>query len=110
MAVSLGDRFGFEAGVVLDSRQGTLTGAAFVENLTNTTQSWRFGIFEVDTRHNELRRGGASIKVREQSFRILVFLLDHAGELVTREDLQRALWSSGTFVDFDHGLNTAVMK
>jgi Tol biopolymer transport system component/DNA-binding winged helix-turn-helix (wHTH) protein len=81
-----------------------------VENLTNTTQSWRFGIFEVDTRHNELRRGGAPIKVREQSFRILVFLLEHAGELVTREDLQRALWSSGTFVDFDHGLNTAVMK
>src|SRR5206468_715919 len=55
-------------------------------------------------------RGGTPIKVREQSFRILVFLLEHAGELVTREDLQRALWSSDTFVDFDHGLNTAVMK
>ena len=95
---------------MLDSRQGTLTGAAFVENQTNTTQSWRFGIFEVDARNNELRRGGAPIKVREQSFRILVFLLEHAGELVTREDLQRALWSSDTFVDFDHGLNTAVMK
>jgi DNA-binding winged helix-turn-helix (wHTH) protein/Tol biopolymer transport system component len=81
-----------------------------VENQTNTTQSWRFGIFEVDARNNELRRGGAPTKVREQSFRILVFLLEHAGELVTREDLQRALWSSGTFVDFDHGLNSAVMK
>jgi Tol biopolymer transport system component/DNA-binding winged helix-turn-helix (wHTH) protein len=81
-----------------------------VENRTNTTQSWRFGVFEVDAPNNELRRGGAPIKVREQSFRILIFLLEHAGELVTREDLQRALWSSGTFVDFDHGLNTAVMK
>ena len=81
-----------------------------MENQTNTTQSWRFGVFEVDARNNELRRGGAPTKVREQSFRILVFLLEHAGELVTREDLQRALWSSGTFVDFDHGLNTAVMK
>jgi len=81
-----------------------------VENQTNTTQSWRFGVFEVDARNNELRRGGAPTKVREQSFRILVFLLEHAGELVTREDLQRALWSSGTFVDFDHGLNSAVMK
>ena len=81
-----------------------------MENQTNTTQSWRFGIFEVVARNNELRRGGLPIKVREQSFRILVFLLEHAGELVTREDLQRALWSSGTFVDFDHGLNTAVMK
>jgi Tol biopolymer transport system component/DNA-binding winged helix-turn-helix (wHTH) protein len=81
-----------------------------VENHTDTTKSWRFGVFEVDARNNELRRGGAPTKVREQSFRILVFLLEHAGELVTREDLQRALWSSGTFVDFDHGLNTAVMK
>ena len=81
-----------------------------MENQTNTTQSWRFGVFEVDVRNNELRRGGAPTKVREQSFRILVFLLEHAGELVTREDLQQALWSSGTFVDFDHGLNTAVMK
>jgi DNA-binding winged helix-turn-helix (wHTH) protein/Tol biopolymer transport system component len=81
-----------------------------VENRTNTTQSWRFGVFEVDAPNNELRRGGAPIRVREQSFRILVFLLEHAGELVTREDLQRALWSSDTFVDFDHGLNTAVMK
>ena len=81
-----------------------------MENRTNTTQSWRFGVFEVDLRNNELRRGGAPIKVREQSFCILVFLLEHAGELVTREDLQRALWSSDTFVDFEHGLNTAVMK
>jgi len=81
-----------------------------VENQTKTTQSWRFGVFEVDARNNELRRDGAPTKVRDQSFRILVFLLEHAGELVTREDLQRALWSSGTFVDFDHGLNTAVMK
>ncbi len=95
---------------MLDSRTGDLTGVALVENETNTTQSWRFGVFEVDARNNELRRGGAPTKIREQSFRILVFLLEHAGELVTREDLQRALWSSGTFVDFEHGLNTAVMK
>jgi DNA-binding winged helix-turn-helix (wHTH) protein/Tol biopolymer transport system component len=87
-----------------------LTGVAFVKYQTNRTQSWRFGIFEVDARNNELRRGGALIKVREQSFSILIFLLEHAGELVTREDLQRALWSPDTFVDFDHGLNTAVMK
>lgn len=81
-----------------------------MENQTNTTQSWRFGVFEVNARTNQLRRGGAPTKIREQSFRILVFLLEHAGELVTREDLQRALWSSATFVDFEHGLNTAVMK
>ena len=58
----------------------------------------------------ELRRGGTPVKLREQSFNILVFLLEHAGELVTREDLRRVLWPSDTFVDFDHSLNTAVMK
>jgi len=58
----------------------------------------------------ELRRNGTPVKIREQSFSILVFLLEHAGELVTREDLRRVLWPSDTFVDFDHSLNTAVMK
>jgi Tol biopolymer transport system component/DNA-binding winged helix-turn-helix (wHTH) protein len=48
--------------------------------------------------------------MREQSFRILVYLLEHAGEIVTREELRRVLWPSDTFVDFDHSLNTAIMK
>ena len=48
--------------------------------------------------------------MREQSFRILVFLLEHAGHIVSREDLRRVLWPSDTYVDFDHSLNTAVMK
>jgi Tol biopolymer transport system component/DNA-binding winged helix-turn-helix (wHTH) protein len=81
-----------------------------VETRANTTQTWRFGVFEVDARTLELRRGGTPVKLREQSFNILVFLLEHAGELVTREDLRRVLWPSDTFVDFDHSLNTAVMK
>ena len=76
----------------------------------HTTQTWRFGIFEVDAQGESLRRAGLPIKLREQSFRILVFLLEHAGELVTREDLRKVLWPAGTFVDFDHSLNTAVMK
>jgi len=71
---------------------------------------WRFGVFEVDTRRQELRRSGAPVKIREQSFRILVFLVEHAGDIVTREDLRQVLWPSDTFVDFDHSLNTAVMK
>jgi DNA-binding response OmpR family regulator len=69
-----------------------------------------FGVFEVDARTMELRRIGTAVKIREQSFSILVFLLEHAGELVTREDLRRVLWPSDTFVDFDHSLNAAVMK
>ena len=78
--------------------------------LENQTGIWRFGIFEVDARNAELRRSGVSVRLREQSFRILVHLVDHAGELVRREDLRRLLWPSNTFVDFDHGLNTAMMR
>jgi DNA-binding winged helix-turn-helix (wHTH) protein/Tol biopolymer transport system component len=76
----------------------------------STDQTWRFGAFEVDTRKVELRRDGKPVKIREQSFLILVYLLEHAGEIVTREELCRALWPSDTFVDFDHSLNMAVMK
>ncbi len=50
----------------------------------NTGQIWRFGVFEVDTRREELRRSGTVVKMREQSFRILVYLLEHSGEIVTR--------------------------
>ena len=76
----------------------------------HTTQTWRFGVFEVDARREELRRAGVPVKMREQSLRILVFLLEHAGEIVTREELRHVLWPADTFVDFAHSLNTAVMK
>lgn len=81
-----------------------------METPANATRTWRFGVFEVDARRAELRRGGTPVKVREQSFRILVHLLEHAGEIVTREELRLVLWPSDTFVDFEHSLNTAVMK
>lgn len=76
----------------------------------STNQTWRFDAYEVDTRRVELRRNDTPIKLREQSFLILVYLLEHAGEIVTREELQRVLWPSDTYVDFDHSLNMAVMK
>jgi Tol biopolymer transport system component/DNA-binding winged helix-turn-helix (wHTH) protein len=81
-----------------------------VATQANTTQPWRFGVFEVDPSRQELRRDGTPIRMREQSFRILVYLLEHAGEIVTREQLRAVLWPSDTFVAFDHSLNTAVMK
>jgi TolB-like protein/DNA-binding winged helix-turn-helix (wHTH) protein len=81
-----------------------------VEARQSTIQTWRFGIFEVDARALEVRRSGTRVKMREQSFRTLVFLLEHAGELVSREELRRVLWPSGTFVDFDQSLNAAVMN
>jgi TolB-like protein/DNA-binding winged helix-turn-helix (wHTH) protein len=67
-------------------------------------------MFQVDAREGKLCRNGIPVRIREQSFRVLVLLLKHAGELVTRDQLRSALWPSDTFVDFEHGLNTAVMK
>jgi TolB-like protein/DNA-binding winged helix-turn-helix (wHTH) protein/Tfp pilus assembly protein PilF len=70
----------------------------------------RFGVFEVDLRAGELRKHGLKIRLQEQPFQVLVMLVEHAGEVVTREDLQKKLWSADTFVDFDHGLNKAINK
>jgi DNA-binding winged helix-turn-helix (wHTH) protein/predicted Zn-dependent protease len=72
--------------------------------------TWRFGVFEFDAQGLELRRAGVPVRLREQSSRILVYLLENAGRMVTREELRDCLWPSDTFVDFDHSLNTAVMK
>jgi DNA-binding winged helix-turn-helix (wHTH) protein len=81
-----------------------------METRESSTQRWCFGIFEVDAQRSELRRGDATVKLREQSFRILVLLLERAGDIVTREELRQGLWPSDTYVDFDHSLNTAIMK
>src|SRR6266699_7206668 len=70
----------------------------------------RFGVFEVDLRAGELRKHGLKIKIQEQPFQVLAMLVDHAGEVVTREELQKKLWPAETFVDFDHGLNKAISK
>jgi TolB-like protein/DNA-binding winged helix-turn-helix (wHTH) protein/Flp pilus assembly protein TadD len=70
----------------------------------------RFGIYEVDLRTNELRKQGRKIKLQEQPCRILALLLEQQGEVVTREDVRKRLWSDDTFVDFDHSLNTAIMR
>ena len=70
----------------------------------------RFGVFEVDLRAGELRKHGLRIKIQEQPFQVLAMLVAHAGEVVTREELQEKLWPADTFVDFDHGLNKAINK
>src|SRR5438128_645702 len=71
---------------------------------------YRFGAFEVDPRSHELRRSGVRIKVQEQPFVVLLKLLERPGELVTREELRLAIWPADTFVDFDTGLNTVIMR
>ena len=70
----------------------------------------RFGAFEVDLISGELRKNGTRIRLQEQPFRVLAMLLERPGEMVAREDLHSKLWPGDTFVDFDHGLNTAVNK
>src|SRR6201993_313903 len=70
----------------------------------------RFGAFEVDLISGELRKNGTRIRLQEQPFRVLAMLLERPGEMVAREGLHSKLWPGDTFVDFDHGLNTAVNK
>jgi TolB-like protein/DNA-binding winged helix-turn-helix (wHTH) protein/Flp pilus assembly protein TadD len=73
-------------------------------------QRLRFGIFELDLRAGELRKHGVRIRLQEQPFLVLAMLLEHPGEVMTREELQKKLWPADIFVDFDHGLNKAINK
>ncbi len=70
----------------------------------------RFGPFELDRHSGELTKFGHKLRLQDQPFQILVLLLDRPGEVVTREQLQQQLWSSDTFVDFEHGLNNAIKR
>ena len=70
----------------------------------------RFGTFEVDLQSRELRRSGVLIKLQDQPFEILTALLEKPAEIVAREELQKRLWPSGTFVEMDLNLNSAVKK
>ncbi len=73
-------------------------------------QVFRFGPFEVQKCAREVYKYGTKIKLHGQPYLILEVLLDHAGEVVSREDLRRKLWSADTFVDFEHSLNTSIKK
>ena len=70
----------------------------------------RFGAFEVDLRAGELYKHGIRLKLQDQPFQVLAVLLEHAGDVVTREELHQKLWPVDTFVDFDTGLNSAIKK
>jgi len=69
-----------------------------------------FDVFQVDFRAGELQREGRRVKLQEQPFRVLSLLVERAGEVVTRDELREKLWPADTFVDFDHGLNSAVAR
>lgn len=80
-----------------------------MEEIKAKGRTFRFGLFEMDEATGELRKDGkAQARLRAQATRVLVLLLERPRDLVTREELRDRLWSSDTFVDFDHGVNTAI--
>jgi TolB-like protein len=70
----------------------------------------RFGVFELDQGSGELRKDGKKIRLQEQPLQLLQVLLDNPGKLISRGELQRRIWPSDTFVDFDHGINNAIKR
>lgn len=70
----------------------------------------RFGVYELDLVSGELRKHGVRLRLQRQPFQILAVLVEHPGEVVTREELIRRLWPDGVHVDFDRGLNAAVTR
>jgi DNA-binding winged helix-turn-helix (wHTH) protein len=70
----------------------------------------RFGDFELDVRAGELRKHGLRIRLQDQSFQILLMLLEHPGEVVLREEIRQRLWPNNTIVEFDHSINAAIKR
>jgi DNA-binding winged helix-turn-helix (wHTH) protein len=71
---------------------------------------YRFGIFELDTAKGELRRRGLRVKLHAQPLQILTLLLERPTDILTREQIAAVLWPDGTFVDFEHGVNSAINR
>ena len=87
----------------------TALGCLVQQPVSDAHRLVRFGVFEVDLRAGELRKGGAKVKITSQPFEVLTILLAHPGEVVTREEFQKRLWPD-TFVDVEHNLNSAINK
>jgi TolB-like protein/DNA-binding winged helix-turn-helix (wHTH) protein/Tfp pilus assembly protein PilF len=81
-----------------------------VKGSTSGPPTLHFGVFELDSRAGELRKKGMKIRLQGQPLEILVMLLERPGETITREELQKKLWPSDTFVDFEQGLNNAMKR
>jgi DNA-binding winged helix-turn-helix (wHTH) protein/tetratricopeptide (TPR) repeat protein len=73
-----------------------------------TSTRFRFDAFELDSASGELRKAGRLLKLQPQPFRVLALLIEHADQLVSREEIQRCLWQDSTFVDFEHGINFSI--
>jgi TolB-like protein/DNA-binding winged helix-turn-helix (wHTH) protein/Tfp pilus assembly protein PilF len=92
------------AGIIPDMNSGR-------ESLPPSAPSMlRFGVFELDLKNGEARKAGLKIKLQPQPFKVLAILASRPGEAVTREEIQREVWGSETFVDFDRGLNVCIQQ
>jgi Tol biopolymer transport system component/DNA-binding winged helix-turn-helix (wHTH) protein len=81
-----------------------------MDEANRSAQIIRFGVFEADLQTGELHKNGVKVPLQGQPFQVCAILLEHSGELVTREELRQQVWPEDTFVDFDHALNTAITK
>ena len=81
-----------------------------MEQTTASKIIFRFGTFEADGANCTLTRSGIRVKIQEQPFRLLLLLLEHPGEIVSREELRQRLWPEGTYVDFDGSLNVILKR
>jgi cholera toxin transcriptional activator len=86
--------------------------SATLSNMLSVPPStrFRFGVFEANASTGELRKQGIRIKLNVQPFQVLLLLLERPNEILTRDEIARHLWPDGTFVDFDHGVNSAVNR
>jgi len=92
-------------GVLHSSRSGVA-----VKTSSSVPPTLRFGVFELDPQAGELRKKGMKIRLQGQPVEILAMLLQHPGETITRQELQKKLWPADTFVDFEQGLNNAMKR
>jgi TolB-like protein/DNA-binding winged helix-turn-helix (wHTH) protein/Flp pilus assembly protein TadD len=81
-----------------------------MEAPSSPTDIVHFGIFQLDLKARELHKAGVKVKLQEQPFRVLALLVDRAGQVVTREELQQKVWPTDAYVAFDQGLNNAIKK
>lgn len=84
--------------------------SASMEPVVPSGAVFRFGLFEADAARGSLTREGVRVKMQDQPFRVLILLLEHPGEIVSREHLRQKLWPEGTYVDFDGSLNVILKK
>jgi TolB-like protein/DNA-binding winged helix-turn-helix (wHTH) protein/Tfp pilus assembly protein PilF len=87
-----------------------LPGAIMLSNAPSAPRKLCFGLFELDLRAGELHRNGRKVKLQDQPFQILAILLEHPGEVVTREELQARLWPGDNYGDFEHSISMAVRR